>query len=81
MVIKELGERLFVFQFVDNMEKERVVMKQPWFFKKSLLILEKFDEQSKSKEVELQWFPFWVQVHSLPLELITEKIGKILGNP
>ena len=60
MVIKEVGERLFVFQFEDNMEKERVVMKQPWSFNKSLLILEKFNEQSKLEEVKLQWCPFRV---------------------
>ena len=35
MAIKEVGERLFVFQFEDNIEKERVVMKQPWCFNKS----------------------------------------------
>ena len=56
MVIKEVGERLFVFQFEDNMENERVVMKQPRSFNKSLLVLEKFDEHSK--EVKLQCCPF-----------------------
>ena len=53
MVVKEVGERLFVFQFEDNMDKERVFMKQPWTFNKSLLILANFDGQSKPEEVML----------------------------
>ena len=60
MVVKEVGERLFVFQFEDNMDKERVFMKQPWTINKSLLILANFDGQSKPEEVMLQWCPFWV---------------------
>ena len=40
MSITEVGNRLFIFQFEDNEEKERVLLQQPWSFNKSLLVLE-----------------------------------------
>ena len=61
------------------MEKERVMMRQPWSFNKSLLVLQDFEGSIKPEEVNLKWCPFWVQVHGLPLGLMTEKIGTILG--
>ncbi|XWS18212.1 hypothetical protein CRYUN_Cryun32bG0023500 [Craigia yunnanensis] len=39
MSITEVGNRLFIFQFEDNKEKERVLLRQPWSFNKSLLVL------------------------------------------
>ncbi|XWS50373.1 hypothetical protein CRYUN_Cryun12cG0082400 [Craigia yunnanensis] len=79
MIIKEVGNRLFVFQFRDTMEKERVLLCQLWPFNKSLLILENFDGKTKPDEVNLQWCSFWVQIHDFPLGLMTEKIGAVLG--
>ena len=29
--IREVGERLFIFHFVDPRNKERVIQRQPWF--------------------------------------------------
>ncbi|XWS59046.1 hypothetical protein CRYUN_Cryun08bG0087600 [Craigia yunnanensis] len=33
----------------------------------------------KPDEVNLTWCPFWVQIHRLPLGLMTGKIGTVLG--
>ena len=79
MSIKEVGNKLFVLDFENQMEKERVLMRQPWTFNKSLLVLQDFEGQSKSEEINLKWCSFWVQIYGLPLGLITEKIGAILG--
>ncbi|XWS53817.1 hypothetical protein CRYUN_Cryun10bG0032700 [Craigia yunnanensis] len=79
MVVKEVGNRIFVFQFQENKEKERVLLRQPWSFNKSLLVLQNLEENMKPEEVKIQWCPFWVQEHGLPLGLMTEKIGIVLG--
>ncbi|XWS69090.1 hypothetical protein CRYUN_Cryun04dG0149500 [Craigia yunnanensis] len=55
MTVKEVGEKMFIFQFGDNMEKERVLLRQPWTFNKSLLVLDTFEDQTKPEEVLLQW--------------------------
>ena len=54
-------------------------MRQPWSFNKSLLVLGNFAGHEKSEEVNLQWCPFWVQIHGLPLGLMTTKIATVLG--
>ena len=78
MTITKVGNIMFVFQFEDIMEKERVLLCQPWSFNKSMLILSSFDGKSKPEEVNLQWCSFWVQIHGLSLGLMTEKIGTVL---
>ena len=54
MIVKEVGLKLYVFQFKSNIEKERVLMRQPWSLNKSLLVLAPFDEKSKPEEVNFQ---------------------------
>ena len=79
MSIREVGCRLFIFHFDDNLEKERVLMRQPWSFNKSLLVLGNFAGHEKPEDVNLQWCPFWVQIHGLPIGLMTVKIATVLG--
>ena len=79
LTVNEVGPRLYVFQFQSNVEKERVLIKQPWYFNKSLLVIAPFDEKSKPEEFNLQWCCFWIQIHVLPLRMMTEKIRVVLG--
>ena len=60
MTIKEVGDRLYVFHFEDNLEKERVRLTQPWSFNKSLLVLENFDGKVQPEEINLPR----IQIHS-----------------
>ena len=46
-------------------------------FNKSFLVIREFDGLSKLEEVSMEWCLFWVQIHSLPLGLMNEKIGAI----
>ena len=39
LTIREVGERLHVFQFNDGIAKDRVLQKQPWSLNRSLLVL------------------------------------------
>ena len=41
--IKEMECMLFIFRFQDDMEKEKVLQKQPWSFNKSLIVLKNFE--------------------------------------
>ncbi|XWS16514.1 hypothetical protein CRYUN_Cryun34aG0095000 [Craigia yunnanensis] len=79
LVIKEVRDRMFVFQFEDGAEKDKVLMRQPWSFIKCLIVLKEFDGMSSPNEVDMNWRPFWVQIHGLPLGLMSEKIGIMLG--
>ena len=39
VTVHEVGERLYLFLFEDQLEKDRVFQKQPWSFNKALIVL------------------------------------------
>ena len=79
VTVHEVGERLFIFHFKDQTEKDRVFQKQPWSFNKALIVLQEVDGYSNINAVNMNWCPFRVQIHGLPLGLMNEKIGVVLG--
>ena len=79
MSIKEVGEKVFIFHFEDVGEKKVVLLRQPWSFNKSLLVLENYDDHTNLKEINFNWCPFRVQVYGLLLGMMTKKIGLMLG--
>ncbi|XWS20362.1 hypothetical protein CRYUN_Cryun31cG0095000 [Craigia yunnanensis] len=78
LIIKEVKEQIFVFQFENLIEKDRTLVKQPWSFNKSLIVLKDFDGVSSPDDINMDRCPFWIQIHSLPLGLMTEKNGIVL---
>ena len=81
LVIKEVEDICYVFQFEHAMEKDRVLLRQPWSFNKSLIVFQEFNGMSSSEEVNMDWCQFWVQVHGLLLGLMNEKLELLLENP
>ncbi|XWS54024.1 hypothetical protein CRYUN_Cryun10bG0052500 [Craigia yunnanensis] len=81
--VKEVGEKIFIFQFDEWWEKERVLIQQPWMFNKSLVLFRDFYGFSSPETICMDWCLFWVQIHGLPLGLMNEKIiiavGKMIG--
>ncbi|OMO68993.1 hypothetical protein CCACVL1_19721 [Corchorus capsularis] len=49
--VKEVGNRLFVFQFEDELEKDRAMVNQPWSFNKALLTLNDYDGYQSPESV------------------------------
>ena len=76
---QRVGDRYYVFHFENAMKKDRVLLRQLWSFNKSLLVLQEFDGMASPKELNMDWCPFWIQIHGLPLGLMTEKIGIVIG--
>ncbi|OMO72105.1 reverse transcriptase [Corchorus capsularis] len=42
-MIKEAGDNLFIFHFEDEVERDRILVSQPWCFNRTLLVLKDFD--------------------------------------
>ena len=59
-MIKEVGDKLYVFQIENAMKKDRVLFRQPWSFNKSLIVLKDFDGLFSPNDVNMDWCPFWV---------------------
>ncbi|XVF53137.1 hypothetical protein PTKIN_Ptkin05aG0076000 [Pterospermum kingtungense] len=77
--IKEVRERLFLLPFGLWIEKAKVPTRQPWVFKKSLLVMRDMDEINNIEDVDMDWYPFWVQLHGLHIKYMTKKIGEVVG--
>ncbi|OMO77990.1 hypothetical protein CCACVL1_14715 [Corchorus capsularis] len=77
--VKEVGDRLFVFQFKDDIEKDIVLVNQPWNFNKALLALNDYDGFLEPENVIFDTTPFWVRAYGLPLRMMNEKVGIAVG--
>ena len=51
--IKEVGDKVYVFQFEDGSEKDKVLVRQPWSFNKALIVLADFDGFSFPTDVNM----------------------------
>lgn len=52
----------------------------PWFILNHMISLQEWKQEVAVVEVDFKWVPFWVQLHGLPLGLMTEKNAtKIAG--
>ncbi|KAF8401226.1 hypothetical protein HHK36_012155 [Tetracentron sinense] len=56
-------------------------MNQPWNFNGNLIVLQKWEPETPTSEMEFVEVPFWVQFHGLPLEYMThqERLARELG--
>lgn len=78
--IKELSTNLFLFQFFHELDVSRIVEDSPWAFEQSLLVLRRLKENESPFEASLNHAEFWIQLHNLPMGLMTEKTAEAIGN-
>ena len=83
-VIKEMSVNLYAISFTNKQSMEKALEKGPWSVMVNCLNLKKWDVKETIQEISFSKVSFWIQVHKLPLEMLTrsnaEKIGKILGD-
>ncbi|KAF5477689.1 hypothetical protein F2P56_004306 [Juglans regia] len=82
--IEDVGENTFLFTFASHQEKHRVLDNRPWNFKGFHMVLRQWPPGLSIHDIPLHMSIFWIQVHGLPLEMLTKpnaaKIGQVLGN-
>lgn len=66
-VIDCIGENIFFIKFLNGIEKNRVFNNGPWFFDKSLILLDKLETNVRPQDLMFKYVSIWVQLHSLPL--------------
>jgi len=78
--IQEVEPGLYSFQFNHHLDMNRILKKGPWYFDNHLLILDILPEDGNSRQMNLQFVQFWIQIHDIPIGLMSEKVGKDIGN-
>ena len=70
--IESLGNNIFMFRFVEEADKKRVLKGGPWHFDRALIVL---TEPWGIGEVAKQSFThtsFWVQIHRMPIKCMVK---------
>lgn len=57
----------------------RTLEKGPWLPKGDALIIAPYDVKMRPSEIKLESIPLWVQIYDLPPIMMTEKMGRALG--
>lgn len=78
--IQEAEPGLYTFQFFHHLDLQRIIKKGPWYFDNHLLVLNVLPENGAPNQANLQFVPFWIQVHDVPVGLMSEKVGKDIAN-
>uniref|UniRef100_A0A2N9GET6 CCHC-type domain-containing protein n=1 Tax=Fagus sylvatica TaxID=28930 RepID=A0A2N9GET6_FAGSY len=81
--ITVLDANKFVFAFQHDLDKRKVFEGRPWTVKGHFLVLKEWHPQQTVQEIEFDSTEVWIQVHGLPLDLVSDtnvkKIGQKVG--
>lgn len=78
--ISDLGDRRFLFQFFHEVDIQRVLAGTPWFFNNHLILFHRMKPGENPSLVPLFLIEFWVQVHDLPIGLVSKIMAKQFGD-
>lgn len=71
---------MFLIEFGDEKDKKKVMDMCPWSYEKQQVIIQEFEGKLTSKELDLKWVPFWIQIYNLPLKSRTKETGWAIGS-
>jgi hypothetical protein len=66
LVVKEIKENLWLFEFLEERDKQKVLAGQPWSYDRTLLILNEFDDKISPSQM-VSSTPIWIQIHDMPI--------------
>jgi hypothetical protein len=78
--IKEMGENVFLFSFLQASGKSKALDEGPWTFNKDLLVMQDFDPNKALEDYEFNEIPIWVRVFKMPLGSMSRENGELIGD-
>ena len=78
--ISKIDEEMFLVEFGDGKDKQKVLEMCPQCFEKQLIVLKEFEGQLVPRDIEMKHCPFWVQIFNLPLKSRTKETGWTIGS-
>jgi len=80
VVFKEILDNLLLFEFTEEVDKQKVMAGRPWAYDRTLLILNDFDGRLAPSQMEFSVSPIWVQIHNMPLGCMNREVGFQIGS-
>jgi hypothetical protein len=78
--IKEMGENVFLFSFLQASGKSKALDEGQWTFNKDLLVMQDFDPNKALEDYEFNEIPIWVRVFKMPLGSMSRGNGELIGD-
>ena len=78
--IVDVGNNVLQFKFGSEYQLKWVEQNGPWNFDNNMLLLCKWKRGLSATNIKFTHSPFWVQIWGLPFELMSEEVGRELGN-
>lgn len=75
-----LGDSTYIFTFEDEQDMQRVQELSQWNIRGHPLTLKAWDSSMSLIELDFSEGVYWIQVHDLPLDLMTSQNAEIIGN-
>ncbi|KNA21693.1 hypothetical protein SOVF_040780, partial [Spinacia oleracea] len=72
MVVREIENNLYMFQFFIMSDKMKVMEEGPWFFDGAPLLLKEVEEGVQPSEITFDTLRWWVKVEDVPLNKRTK---------
>lgn len=78
-VFQEVEKNIFVVTFATHADKDRILDEHLWLFDNMLFPLRPYDGRLQSAQIKFESKVFWVQMHNLPLGMMTKERGEQIG--
>ena len=78
--IVDVKDGVFQFKFTMESQLKWVLANDPWSFKDHPLVLYKWERGMTANFIRFNAIPMWVQVWGLPFDLLSEEVGRDIGN-
>ncbi|CAH9070062.1 unnamed protein product [Cuscuta epithymum] len=78
--MRDLGGQKFLVQFYHKYDLCRVLDDGPWSFDRNLLLPKRLGSFESSNQCTLTQATFMIQVHNIPLNLMTSYVAELIGN-
>jgi hypothetical protein len=77
--IREMGDNLFMFTFLQPSGKRKALDEGPWMFDKELMVMQDFDPTKSLEDYEFNDVPIWIRIFKLPLGMMNGETGEQIG--
>ncbi|XP_028086506.1 uncharacterized protein LOC114287376 [Camellia sinensis] len=77
--ISPWADNIYCFNFQNADDRAMVLRMAPWSIMGNLLVLQPLSIEKAIPGIEFNYYPFWVQVHGLPLDKMTRRNRQIIG--